>query len=188
MRIAISGTHGVGKTTLIHDLIKRYPKYQFIKEAYYELLDEESGAFALAPTLETMLEQLDRSLEQLDRHAMEDNIIFDRCPVDFIAYAMQATEQESLDIHHHEASERFSQVIELLSQLDLIIFLPITNQASVLYTEENPEYRQAVDNCFKRLYRDDEFGLFPNYNQPKIIEIWGSEQERVEKISTYLAA
>ncbi|WP_299003016.1 ATP-binding protein [uncultured Shewanella sp.] len=186
MRIAISGTHCVGKTRLIDDLIIRYPEYQSMKEVYYELLDEEDGAFALEPTIDNMLKQLDASIEQLEQQDMEKNIIFDRCPLDFIAYAMHAAELDSIDIHCHEISERFPQVIEILNQLDLIVFLPMTEQSPVFYAEENPEYRKAVDKYFKRLYRDDELYLFPNYNQPKIVEIFGSPQERVEKMSTYL--
>ncbi len=41
MRIAVSGTHFIGKTTLIEDFLKKNPDYRCEKEAYYKLQDEK---------------------------------------------------------------------------------------------------------------------------------------------------
>ena len=57
MRIAVSGTHFIGKSTLIEDFIKQHPEYKC-------------------------------ELEPLNESASKQNIIFDRCPVDFMVYAM----------------------------------------------------------------------------------------------------
>lgn len=88
MRIAVSGTHFMGKSTLINDFIKTHPEYRCKVEAYYKLQDEETMELSLEPTLDSLIEQLDYSIEQLNSCANECNIIFDRCPIDYIAYAI----------------------------------------------------------------------------------------------------
>lgn len=186
MRIAISGTHFIGKSTLIEDFIKKYPTYRCEIEPYYTLQDEFSMELSLEPSLDSLLEQLDYSLNQLNECANESDVIFDRCPVDFLAYAMCVLDQNFMNINDSELSEKFSEVKEALNQLDLIVFLPITKENPIAYTEENPTYRIAVDKNFKKLYRDEIYDIFPTYDYPKIIEIWGDRLARIKKLENYL--
>ena len=99
----------------------------------------------MEPGLDSFIEQLDYSINQINNCANEQNIIFDRCPVDFVAYAMCALDQESIDINDSEVSERFSEIKVVLNNLDLIVFLPISKENSIEYIEENPTYRKAAD-------------------------------------------
>ncbi len=186
MRIAISGTHCMGKSTLIDDFIKHYPNYRSEIEPYYKLQEEKTMELSLSPSLDSLLEQLDYSIEQLNSYVDEPNIIFDRCPVDYIAYAMCVTAQDAIDINDSEVSERFPDVKEALNNLDLIVFLPITSEHLVEYSEENPGYRKAADRYFKKIYRDDICDIFPKYNQPRIIEVWGDRLTRIKKLESYL--
>ena len=172
MRIAVSGTHYIGKSTLIEDFIKKHPEYTSVIEPYYKLQNEKSMELSLEPSLDSLLEQLDYSINQLNEYANEKNVIFDRCSVDFIAYAMCALDQDDIDINDSEVSERFSDIKAALNNLDLILFLPITKENSIEYTEENPAYRKAADKFFKKIYRDDACDIFPRYNHPKVIEIF----------------
>lgn len=186
MRIAVSGTHFMGKSTLIEDFIKKHPDYKCEIEPYYKLQDEKTMELSLEPSLDSLLEQLGYSIEQLNKHANECNIIFDRCPIDFIAYAMCVTDQDSIDINDNEISEKFPEVKEALNNLDLIVFLPIIKEHLIEYTEENPAYRKAADKCFKKIYREDICDIFPRYDHPKIIEILGDRLTRIKKLESYL--
>ena len=141
---------------------------------------------SLEPSMDSLLEQLDYSIAQLSQSAKETSIIFDRCPVDFIAYAMCITDQDSMDINDSEVADRFPEVKDALNNLDLIVFLPITKEHLIEYTEENPAYRKAADKCFKKLYRDDICDIFPRYGHPKIIELWGDRSTRIKKLESYL--
>ncbi|MEO8664705.1 MAG: hypothetical protein ABI462_04340 [Ignavibacteria bacterium] len=61
MRIAITGSHRVGKTSLIEKLHESLPVYLCIEEPYHEL--EESGYFfSENPSAEDYLTQLDHSI------------------------------------------------------------------------------------------------------------------------------
>lgn len=90
--------------------------------------------------------------------------------------------QDLIDINDIEVSERFIQIKEALNNLDLIVFLPITKEHSIEYNEENPSHRKIVDKYFKEIYRNDVYDLFPSYDYPKIIEIYGDRLTRVKKL------
>lgn len=186
MKIAISGTHFMGKTTLIEDFIKQHPSYKREIEPYYKLQDEKTMELSLEPSLDSLLEQLDYSIEQLNKCAYEKDIFFDRCPVDFLAYAMCVLSRDEINVNDSEVSERFPDIKEALNNLDLIVFLPILNENLIEYTEENPAYRKAADKSFKKIYRDDVCDIFPRYNHPRIIEISGDRVTRVKKLESYL--
>ena len=78
MRIAVSGTHFMGKTTLIDDFIKIYPNYKCETEAYYKLQGEKEVGWSLEPNLDSLMDQLDYSIEQLNKYKDEPNIIFEQ--------------------------------------------------------------------------------------------------------------
>jgi len=183
MRIAVSGTHFIGKSTLIADFIQAHPEYRSEIEPYYAL---QSEAMELEASLDSLMQQLDYSIDQLNKYQNEPNIIYDRCPVDFIAYAMHVLALDHIDINDSEISEKFSDVKVALNNLDLIIFLPITKENNIDYYEENPAYRKAADKYFKKMYRDDICDIFPRYGHPKIIEIWGDRGARIKKLESYL--
>jgi len=186
MRMAVSGTHFIGKSTLIEDFVMKHTNYKSESEPYYHLQNEKSMELSLEPSLDSMLEQLDYSINQISECTNEKNIIFDRCPVDFIAYAMCALDQDDIDINDSEISERFPDIKAALNNLDLILFLPITKQNSIEYTEENPAYRKSADKFFKKIFRDDVCDIFPKYNHPKVIEIYGDRVTRIKILESYL--
>jgi hypothetical protein len=186
MRIAVSGTHFMGKSTLTEDFIKQHPHYKLEIEPYYKLQDEKAMELALEPSLDSLLEELDYSIHQLHDSMNEKNIIFDRCPVDFLAYACCALAKDDLEIHDSEAAERFPDIKEALNTLDLIVFVPITKENKIEYLEENPAYRKLADSFFKKLYRDELCDIFPSYKHPKIIEITGDRKTRLSILESYL--
>lgn len=186
MRIAVSGTHFIGKSTLIEDFIKRHPDYQLEIEPYYKLQHEKSMELSIEPSLESLLEQLDYSIHQLNECAKKKNVMFDRCPIDFVAYAMATLDQNDIDMNDSEVSERFSDIKAALNNLDLILFFPISKENFIEYTEDNPVYRKLVDKCFKKIFRDDIYDIFPRYNHPKIVEIAGDRLVRIKTVESYL--
>src|SRR5262245_14398118 len=87
MRIAVSGAHGGGKSTLVADLAAQLPTYEVLQEPYYALL-EQGVAFPDLRTPETSEDfelQLERSIKMLVTHSGSD-VLFDRCPADYFAY------------------------------------------------------------------------------------------------------
>jgi len=187
MRIAISGTHCMGKTTLIYDFLKIYPQYVYEEEPYYKLQEKHGIEFSGDPTLEDFIEQLEYSLERLDFHADQANVIFERCPLDFVAYAMYLVHQEGMNLEDTHVSEMFPEIKEALGNLDLIIFLPMTKEHPIIGSDSEDEvYRRTVDALLKKMYREDLFDFFSSHDHPQRVEIWGNPAERMKKLGLYL--
>jgi len=187
MRIAISGTHFIGKSTFINDFIKLHPDYIHEVEPFEKLQEENGQEFSEEPTLEGLISELDYSIERLHHFSNQPNVIFDRCPIDFVAYAMYILKQTGSDFHESFVAERLPDIKEALENLDLIVFMPIKQvHEADFFVDEDQDFRHAADKYFKKIYRDEVIDIFPGYDHPKIIEIWGNRRERVEKLETYL--
>ncbi len=78
MKIAVTGSHRTGKTTLIEKLNEALPEYTCKEEAYYELA-ANGHVFSEVPGIEDYLLQLEYSITNIT--TSRDNVIFDRCPI-----------------------------------------------------------------------------------------------------------
>ena len=136
MKLAITGAHRVGKTTLVEKLMESLPDYEYIPEPYYEL--EESGyMFSEIPTVEDYLIQLECSVKQTCRN--DENIIFDRCPIDILAYI------EAIGGYGNIQS-LYNKVEYIMREIDLLVFVPIENPDIIFCPEsELPELRSRVN-------------------------------------------
>ena len=94
MRVAISGAHATGKSTLAADLARQLPRHLVVDELYHTMV-AEGYDFPAEPTAEDFEAMLQRSSASL--HDMQSrDVIFDRCPVDYLAYlaALKSRELE----------------------------------------------------------------------------------------------
>ena len=64
MKIAVSGAHRTGKTTLVEELCRALPDHLSMNEPYYHLV-EEGHVFPEMPSIEDFELQLDYSIEQI---------------------------------------------------------------------------------------------------------------------------
>src|SRR5262245_55639634 len=98
MRIAVSGTHGVGKSTLIEEFLRVHPEFAHEPEPYAVMVEDYGEEFSAEPCVEDFLRQLEFNLERLGHHAAGGKVIYERCPLDFLAYlsALDANVSEAL--------------------------------------------------------------------------------------------
>lgn len=170
MRIAISGTHRVGKTTLIEALAARLPGYRVVDEPY-ALLEDEGHEFSDPPTTDDFEAQLARSLslaltlaDDLPRDALVD-----RCPLDFVAYlrVLDADYEPDLDA-----------LREAMDVFDLVVFVPIEAPDRITVPAgEDRRFRTDVDAQLRALVLDDTLGL-----DIEAIEVTGTIDARVEQV------
>lgn len=140
MKLAIIGAHRVGKTTLAEKLAAALPDYTLKMEPYYAL--EESGfEFSEVPTVDDFIEQFDYSLEQV--YTREQKVIFDRCPLDILAYIHAIDE-------HKNIQALYRKVQEAVNQLDVLIFVPIENPDLITCPASDlPALRQQVNDILQ---------------------------------------
>lgn len=145
MKIAISGTHNVGKTTLAEALHDSLPGYEYRTEPYYEL-SETGYAFAETPSADDYLVQLKHSIKQIS--SRDTQIIFDRSPIDLLAY-IRATGDDEL------VSELYDEVEQAMKNIDLLVFVPIEEPDRIEGSEnELPELRHDVNDILHEWISD----------------------------------
>ena len=170
MRIAVSGTHRAGKSTLVRDLAEQLPGYRVVDEPY-RLLEEEGFEFSDPPVLEDWVEQLRRSLEELEDDS--PNLLLDRSPVDLLAYALTHEDHDALDL-----DEWLPRVRESLKTLDLVVFVPLEHPDRIpVDPGEGPELRALVDHELAELLLEDSLGL-----ELEVVTVEGSRKERVAQV------
>ena len=148
MRIGISGTHGTGKTTLAEAMCARMPGHVTAEEPYY-LLEEEGHEFEFPPSLDDYRALLARSLRSLNSPPLPPDVIFDRTPLDYLAY-MAATGSDPV----READAAAIQ--PALASLDLVVITVITPETErVLPAPEMPGLRSEMNDALLELVYGD---------------------------------
>jgi predicted ATPase len=171
VRIAVSGTHRAGKSTLVGDLAEQLPGHRVVDEAYH-LLEDEGFEFSDPPALEDWVAQLRRSVEELESDG-SPNLLLDRCPVDLLAYAFTHEDSDALDLE-----DWLPRVRAALSTLDLVVFVPLEHPDRIpVGTGEDPELRAAVDRELAELLLEDRLGL-----ELEVVSVAGSRKERAAQV------
>jgi AAA domain len=148
MRVGISGTHGTGKTTLAGALCAHLPGHVTADEPYY-LLEEEGYEFGFPPSLEDYRALLARSLRSLSSPPPLPGVVFDRTPLDYLAY-MAATGADPSD----EASA--AALRPAFASLDLLVITLITPETEqVLPAADMSGLRSQMNDALLSLVHDD---------------------------------
>jgi predicted ATPase len=170
MRIAFSGTHRVGKSTLVEALADALPGYDSVDEPYW-LLEEDGYEQADPPSIEDFEAQMERAIVEIEQS--DANVLFDRCPADVLAYMLTHDDAGSID-----AGEWVERAREALEALDLVVLVPIEEPDRVaLPRHEDRALRAAVDEKLRELLLDGALRV-----APEVIVVEGSVEARVERV------
>jgi hypothetical protein len=169
VRIAISGTHCSGKSTLVDDFLAVQPQYVHEPEPYdaLELYGESSGE---EPTAADFYRQLELSVETLRGYGPGTRVIAERSPLDFVAYILAL-----------RGRDRIEAAIELASRgmehLDLLVILPLNDADGIDAPEsEDLELRETMNDHLLDIITTDEFDLLGGL---RVIEVQGSRRRRL---------
>lgn len=186
MRVAVSGTHCCGKSTLIDHFLIAHPAFAHEPEPYTVLQEDYGEIFAAELSADDFYRQLEFNIERLRRYQSNQRVIYERCPLDFLAYLLALN-----DLHRDKGAsllvERTLDMIqEGLDRLDLIAFLPLEGMSgNGRLDAEDQELRIAVDDRLVGILRNDDFNLFTT-PRPVIQEVTGSTAQRLLKIESVL--
>jgi predicted ATPase len=175
MRIAVCGTHGTGKTTLVEALAPHLPGYEFVEEPYRQLEDEGED-FAEPPTVEDYERQLERAIANLDE--ADADSLFDRCPADLLGYLAALDDAEDIDLD--ACAERARPA---MGRLDLIVFVGIEQPDRIDRDALRLRgLRRRVDEALREIVLDDRWSF-----AVPVIEVTGSTTDRVSQVLRRLA-
>jgi hypothetical protein len=187
MRIAVAGTHRSGKTSLVEAFGQAHPEYRVVPEPY-EGLQEDLGEDPFDDlTPEAFQRQLEYMVELLIVHPTTESAIFDRCPLDFLAY-LRAIDELDLGDSDWSVSGAVLQAIEAgLRELDLIVFVRPDRDRHP--KSGNVRRLQGlVDTYLYELLIDDVLGLLRGADAPAVNELEGSTARRVATLSRFASA
>ena len=195
MRIAISGSHSLGKSTLVWDWVKQHPQYMREEEPF-RALDGEMYDIRFRQESNRLHNgiQMYYNASRVNLYSsINDCVIFDRAPVDYIAYSQYTADKATTDIDDAFVAAMVPRVRETLQRLDLVVFVPMTDRWPVELEDDGIRpvdlpYRAEVDAIFKQIYRDEHFSVMPEMNRPKLIELWGSREQRLERLQQAAAS
>ena len=189
MRIAVSGAHGTGKSTLIDEFLRVHPEFIHEPEPYTVLVEELGEEFSAEPCVEDFLRQLEFNIDRLKQHERGERVIYERCPIDFLAY------QESMSSTHPlprggtdpiPIDAVMAEVLESIGNLDLIVYLPIDDTIDV-DLDEFPKLRKRVDRRLNQIYCEDDLGIISTTNLV-VVEATGPIEKRLRTVEAAMKA
>ncbi|SDG74554.1 AAA family ATPase [Pelagibacterium luteolum] len=181
MRIAVTGTHGCGKSTLIDDFASVHSAYQSVPEPYW-LLAQSGMPFADGPDIADLEQQLGESCKLILNSATSPDVIFDRCPLDFLAYLDVVSASEGFE--WLPDGRLLASIGKAIAALDLIAFVPLLVPDEIATKIEYKALRKNVDRRLKAIMQTDDLGLLAD--GPPIIAITGSRSTRVARLAAAL--
>jgi len=176
MRVGISGTHGTGKTTLAQALCACLPGHVTADEPYY-LLEEEGYEFGFPPSPEDYRALLACSVQSLTAPPQLPGVIFDRTPLDYLAYlaAAGANPCDQADA---------AALRPALASLELLVITVITPETEqVLPAAEMPGLRSQMNDALLELLYDDPLNAWPDV---PVLELNGPLDSRLDAVLAVL--
>ena len=183
MFIAISGTHGSGKSSLVEAFLASHPEY-FYEAEPYEVLEELHGeTFSAEPSSEDFFIQLEFSESSIKAHSDDELVLFERCPLDYIAY-MRALVDLKRETSNFNLLERSIDLAKgVIDRLDLIAYLPADETENEIPEEEDLELRTAMDRNLAAILLKDDLRIFTG-PKPIILELNGSVLQRLQVLES----
>ena len=171
MRVAVSGSHSTGKSTLIAAFLARHPAYVPEPEAFESLADEVELTPSEGPLPEGLHALLEHSIQAVGRHCPGSLVLFERSPVDYLAYAAASRRSWPRGSIASFLEESIPRVREAVRNLDVIAFLPVAKHGVPSRLGENPGFRRRVDEALRSALVDDDHDLFGESRSPRVVEL-----------------
>lgn len=181
MRIAISGSHGVGKSTLISAFLAERSDYVEEPEAFEVLADSITLLPSEGPDLEGLEALLNHTMYVVQGYSQDASVIFERSPVDYLAYA-RASEQLDAAESEEFIGRSLPAVFQAIGHLDLIVLLPVFGSPIEARPGEDVEFCERVDEALRDLLVDDQEELFFEDDAPRVVELSPSPDRQLRQL------
>lgn len=177
MRIAVSGAHWSGKSTLIEEFLRVHTEFAHEPEPYTAMVELYGEAFSAEPSVEDMFRQLEFNIDQLAPFKSGSNAIFERCPMDFFAYILALRNLKRDQVGNALLNTARRMALNALAQIDMIVFLALDDADGIdVPDDEDPALREAVNARLEEIFADEDLG---RTHQLQVIEVRGSLAQRL---------
>jgi len=194
MKIGVSGTQNIGKSTVVKDFLANWDMYETPEGSYRDLLKEKGLPCNQETTTETQTILMNFVCDQVMEMTIDDKIITDRTPYDALAYSMWANAKGIEGFDDEFIVNQIALAREASSLYDIIFHIPIVEGHDVEMEEDDlrdtdPAFREEMDNIFGAIFRTyyEQKGPFFKWGDcPAVIELFGSPEERMEMLKLYV--
>ena len=153
---------------LVSALADAVPDHVVLEEPYHAL-EAIGHTFANPPGVEDFEAQLELSIESVQNTGAD--VIFDRCPADFLAYLAEKASPDAM-------ASYWTRAERAMALLDLVIYVPVERPDRIhVPGDEFPSLRKRVDRRLRQFLREGE--LLPS---ARTREVLGSVPERVRSV------
>lgn len=173
MRIVVSGTHAVGKSTLIGDLADRDPRLEVLGDPYE---DVDGELLVVGPGL--FVAQLEAAADRLLELGPGRRVIAERGPVDMLAY-LGALADLGRSVGAAATVRRLAgRAAEAMRHVDLVVLLTLDPVRPIhVADDEDPALREAMEAHLVDLLVDPDL-----VGGAAVIEVAGDRRARVAQV------
>ena len=194
MRIAFSGTANSGKSVMIKSFLHTWTNYESPADTYRDTLKEKGLDHSSNTTPDTQTVILDSLIDQLLGKKVSDNVVYDRCSLDAVAYTMWANGKGIEGFTDEFVKKQITMSRESLRSLDIIFMTRFNEQQGVVddgVRDTDVNFIKEMDNIFYTLYMQymtqaDADVFYPKGDSPCVILLPDNPQQRIELISEYI--
>jgi nicotinamide riboside kinase len=167
MKISISGSFSVGKSTVFEELKKHLSHFSFLGETTREVMEEMKKTNVNMTVEDKITHQLISTQRQIKKESENANFITDYCAIDYLNYTY------GLSIYD-EVYTMVQNHLQNLGGYDIVFYIPIEFQpVKDGYRFEDGSFQKEIDDRLKRLLNE--------FHQP-YITITGSVEDRKDQI------
>lgn len=184
----IIGSQNTGKSTFIKDIIEKYSSnsiyepFQTDEFDYRKIIAEKNLSINREGNLESqriIFDCLANQVINAIRNPNYKNVIFDRSPIDAWVYTKYLYDKGKID--KTSIMQMAYEMKKYSSLYDVIFYIPLKGCDNIevvddKFRDTDLEYRKYVDELFQQALI-----LLDKEGSNKVIEIYGSREERIEK-------
>lgn len=168
--------------------------YKRPEKTYRDIIKEQNIQLNKQGTKDSQKAILNALVDEIQQASATEEkfIIFDRCPIDNIAYTLwhYAKDTPGFDSEFIIDSKTIAAIS--LKHIDVIFYLPIRKEIPIL-EKENREidltFREEIDNIYASLvnsYEKNTGAFFPLEDCPAVIRLEGPPDLRVPQMKLYI--
>ena len=193
MRIAVTGTACVGKSTFVNDFLNNWSDiYSKPESSYRDMLKEKKLKHSKQTNKETQQAILDYMVDQHMKYTKEDHVIFDRCPLDNLVYSLYSYDKGLSDIDEEFIESCIPIIKEAMRFIDIVLYIPKLGDVKIEddgNRETDPEFVNEIDKMLLQIEHQalqPASVFFHTDDRPAFIRISGEPRERIRQASLYI--
>ena len=194
MHIAIIGAHSTGKSTLIEKFLEQWPMYKRPNKSYRDIIKEKNLNLNKQGDKESQKIILNALVDEVQLASTSDDnhVIFDRCPIDNIAYTLWHYAKETPGFNSEFVMDCKTIAALSLKHVDVIFYIPVRKEIPITPREnrENDDvFREEIDNIFDSMvasYEKNTGAFFPIEDCPAVIRLDGPPDMRIPQMRLYI--